>query len=569
MASGIGGLAGIGAVEDPRVDNGINVTSYPNRVLQKLHDTSIPFEEYLHYAKITREEEERLYGPGSSFQAGEGPVKAFIKGKILRKPVQQREVPIPRSLSISAQGEPMQEKDVNEKDVNEKDNTDRERHGSVVISDEEWVQASRAARTATWSAVFYLITTDILGPFSTGYAFSQMGFGPGVALFTIFGVLSWYTAYQLWRMFLQLDSDRYPMKGYGDIAFRVYGTWFRHVVNTLQSFQFFMNVALIVISSGQSISQMSKGNLCFIVCVVVCAIAGCIIGQIRTLQRFGWLASSAVFMNLLIIFCSMGVIAHSSPNYTALFASNPTLFPNGIENPPPVSISGGSPAGLDLVDNVNGLMNAVFSFGGATLFVELMSEMRRPMDFWKGMICAEVLIYVCYMMYGCYCYAIQGQYVFNPSYQGVSPYGWQTFGNVLGLITGMIAAVLYGNIGIKVLYNNVGRDIFKFPILESKKGKWIFAAFVPLYWILAFIVAVSVPQITSWIVFVGAAAILQFTYTFPPFLMVGFKSQRDAILPEETYDPNTGAVHRVDSGTKRWIRGYVSSAFPSMTLILT
>ena len=290
-------MAGIGAASDPRVDDGINPTSYPNRVLQKLHDPSITLEEYMYYAKLTREEEERLYGPGSSFQATEGPVKAFFKSKIMRKPVQQREVPIPRKLSISATGEGMVEP------ANEK-NTDTERRGSVVVSDEEWVQASRAARTATWSAVFYLITTDILGPFSTGYAFSQMGFGPGVALFTIFGVLSWYTAYQLWRIFLQIDSDRYPMKGYGDMAFRVYGTWFRHVVNVLQSFQFFLNVALIIISSGQSISQMSKGKLCFIVCVVVCAIAGCIIGQIRTLQRFGWLASSAVFMNLLIIFCT-------------------------------------------------------------------------------------------------------------------------------------------------------------------------------------------------------------------------------------------------------------------------
>jgi hypothetical protein len=34
------------------------------------------------------------------------------------------------------------------------------------VSDEEWAVASRAARTATWGAVFYLITTDILGPYS-------------------------------------------------------------------------------------------------------------------------------------------------------------------------------------------------------------------------------------------------------------------------------------------------------------------------------------------------------------------------------------------------------------------
>lgn len=34
------------------------------------------------------------------------------------------------------------------------------------VSDSEWKHASRAVRTAGWTSVFYLITTDILGPFS-------------------------------------------------------------------------------------------------------------------------------------------------------------------------------------------------------------------------------------------------------------------------------------------------------------------------------------------------------------------------------------------------------------------
>ena len=40
----------------------------------------------------------------------------------------------------------------------------------MAISDTEWTNANRAFRTATWAACFYLITTDILGPFGIGYA---------------------------------------------------------------------------------------------------------------------------------------------------------------------------------------------------------------------------------------------------------------------------------------------------------------------------------------------------------------------------------------------------------------
>lgn len=45
------------------------------------------------------------------------------------------------------------------------------------VTDEEWTNASRALRTATKSAIFYLITTDILGPFGLPFAFATTGWG--------------------------------------------------------------------------------------------------------------------------------------------------------------------------------------------------------------------------------------------------------------------------------------------------------------------------------------------------------------------------------------------------------
>lgn len=79
---------------------------------------------------------------------------------------------------------------------------------------------------------------------------------------------------------------------------------------------------------------------------------------------------------------------------------------------------------------------------------------------------------------------------------------------------------------------------------------------VPIYWALAWIVAAAIPQISNLISFVGAACILQFSYTFPPLLIVGYRCQNDSILPEEGFDPRTGVVNRVDDGWKRWMRGY-------------
>ena len=267
--------------------------------------------------------------------------------------------------------------------------------------------------------------------------------------------LSNVTAYADTLFHSGLDSYQYPVKGYGDLAFRLYGQWGRYLVNILQSIQLICNVAVIIISNGEALSEVSKFKLCYAICCLVWALVGFFLGQIRTLQKFGWIANFAVWINLLIMFITMGVAAHSPPLYSAAGSSagysvNPDLVAvDTAGNYPPVMHSAGLPDPSNFGASVNGLMQAVYSYGGAMVFVELMAEMKRPHDFLKGMWGAQCFIYLCYMLYGLFMYGYQGQYLQNPSYLGISPYNWQTAGNVLAMVTALIAAGLYGNIGVK------------------------------------------------------------------------------------------------------------------------
>jgi hypothetical protein len=97
------------------------------------------------------------------------------------------------------------------------------------------------------------------------------------------------------------------------------------------------------------------------------------------------------------------------------------------------------------------------------------------MDFWKGFMCAEIFIYIVYLIMGMVIYHAQGNYTYATAYQGIpdSAYKWQTLGNAISFVSALIAALLYGNIGIKVIYATVLRDIFGFPGLDKKKGKII------------------------------------------------------------------------------------------------
>ncbi|KAL9109081.1 MAG: hypothetical protein Q9227_006172 [Pyrenula ochraceoflavens] len=305
-------------------------------------------------------------------------------------------------------------------------------------ADVDKVNAWRALRQSSWAGAFYLCTTDILGPFNAPYAFRQNGYVPGVLLYVCMGACAFYCGALLWWLYVKLDSDRFPVKSYSDITERVAGKPLRIFVTWLVFIHMIVNIATTSLSSAQSLYQITKGNICFIVAVVIWIIVGTFLNQIRTLKRYGWLASSAIWLNLLVIFLSVGFVAHSAPNYSSAKAAY------GVSAGPVVKQAFAS---YPFYDRINGVMNIVYAYGGATIFPQIIAEMRRPMDFLKAFSMAQALIFTIYVFYGLYVYSFQGQFTLPVAFQGVSHYSWQTVSNVLNLVSGMIAGGLYGNIG--------------------------------------------------------------------------------------------------------------------------
>ncbi|KAF8967257.1 transmembrane amino acid transporter protein-domain-containing protein [Flammula alnicola] len=414
----------------------------------------------------------------------------------------------------------------------------------MTADEEERANASRALRLASWASVFYLITTDILGPFNAPFAISTVGWVPGVVLYFVMGVMALYTGLILWRLFIRLDSGRHPVKTYADISERIFGRAARHIVNVLQSLQLIINVATICLSNGQALSQLSNFKLCFSVCIVIFPIVGFIIGQIRTLKNYGWLANGAVWLNLLIIFTSMGFVAHSAPNFAAAKTSL------GVDPGPVVTLTF---THLPLFTKVNGIMNMVFAYGGAMIFPEMVGFLschvivlflahQRFTD--GGDETPNGLLerndhgasaYFCRLSpYGVFVYAFQGQFTLPLAFQGVSKHSWQDLGNVLSLITGIIAAGLYGNIGImigvslEVVYINIVEDWLKGPRLMTAKGRAIWT-------VLVLVTGLShsssaLPSLKSddhWCH--RRHRHYAVTYSFPPLLRLGYDVITDAM----------------------------------------
>ncbi|KAG0650724.1 hypothetical protein D0Z07_2310 [Hyphodiscus hymeniophilus] len=520
--------------------------SIHTRTMAHLQASGISLEEYVYHAALTRaqpiEPQPSAISRGwtSIFNSkpavidgiSETPVErsrdmAYDEGKISKDPVPTGKGAVPIELSTHASN-------------------------NSTVSTEEWEQASRAGRTASWGAIFYLTVTDILGPTSAPWAMAQMGYGLGTAMYVIFGVFAALGGYILWRIFLTLDSHRYPLRTFSDAAFRIFGKWASHTVNVMQTVQLFFFVCIITISNGQGLSQITGGRVCFIILCFIWALAGMIGGQIRTLQRLSWLSSIAVWLNIFLIVATMVAVSHTPPNYAAALTSN------GMEEGP-VIFTAGPPPGTPFYNQIVGLAQAFLSWGGSMMFIEFMSEMRRPMDFWKGMILAQIFILVVYVTFGVVVFKYQGQFAINPAMQGISTYTWQTVTNSVFLVSGLIAACLYGNISIKVLYQTIMIDLLNLPPLSSKKGKWIWVGLVPIYWSIAFLIGSAIPQVSNLSGLVASICVLQFSYTFPPLLQLGLNLQIDGMLPEagEGFDPVTGVTTRTDRGMKRWLRAYM------------
>lgn len=115
---------------------------------------------------------------------------------------------------------------------------------------------------------------------------------------------------------------------------------------------------------------------------------------------------------------------------------------------------------------------------------------------------------------------------------------------------------MYGNIGIKVIYNNILAEFFNFPPLTTKKGKWAWAVIVPIFWSVAFILSAAIPDFFGLTSLTAALFFVQFTYTFPALLGLGYVVQKEAMRGEAPFDPFTGEAQRRDSGLKRVMRGY-------------
>lgn len=76
---------------------------------------------------------------------------------------------------------------------------------------------------------------------------------------------------------------------------------------------------------------------------------------------------------------------------------------------------------------------------------------------------------------------------------------------MISLIVALIAAELYNNIGVKVVYKNIPMNLFNAPPLITDREKIFYSAIVSICWFIAFIIAAAVPDYFDFVSIISAS----------------------------------------------------------------
>lgn len=108
-----------------------------------------------------------------------------------------------------------------------------------------------------------------------------------MALYIIFGLFASFSGWAIWKVYLDLDSSRYPMMSFGDPFLRLFGKRSRHFINVAQALQQFLTVSVLIISKSMNLEQLSGSSICFIAAMIICMSIGMVSGIIRSLKKIG------------------------------------------------------------------------------------------------------------------------------------------------------------------------------------------------------------------------------------------------------------------------------------------
>lgn len=352
-------------------------------------------------------------------------------------------------------------------------------------------QGGKSYRTmGRWSTAFALMTNQIgLGFMSLPGVLRTMGLIPGIIAVVGIGLLSWYTAYELFQFY-----RKYPrVVNVVDMAKIVGGRKFEIVVGIGLLIQVMMTSASAAVTLSIIFNTLTRHAVCTVGFIGI----GSIICWLGNLPR------TAKFVSMTGVPCVISAFAAAMVVIVSIGISGPAGAPDDWSRKIEIV---GNPS---FRDALNACLRITYAYSANISFVSYMAEMRDPIkDFKASLAYKELITITLFTVVAIIVYCLAGEYTVSPSLGSAPMIPAQVaFGIILpaAISTGLS----FGHTGCKYMYVEIMKAIgASSQMTDNSYKSWgIWCAIVTVYWVICFVISNAIPIFDSILSIASATTI--------------------------------------------------------------
>ncbi|BGP04354.1 hypothetical protein JCM10049v2_000152 [Rhodotorula toruloides] len=359
-----------------------------------------------------------------------------------------------------------------------------EKHDKVEV--DEIIQSEQVSitgineRKLTWVQAAALLLTEyvVLAILAFPYSFQLLGYAGATITSVLVAASTWYTSLILWRFCM-----RHPeVRDIADAAQvvcggRRIGWWLAFIGLALNNWCI---MGLHTVAGATAIQTIRGGKEVTLVWAVGLTLIMWFFSNLRdfsSMSKVGLLASSTMFVCVLIVLCGHGVQPH------------PTGWTPGLV----ITHSVWAPKGTTFVQGMNALLNIVYTYIGHALIPSFVGDMERPQDFPKALAISMVAEVLLFTVTGAVVYHYTGfELTTAPAYGSlIAKYGKLAAGFTLPTIC--IVGILYSLVTSRAIYFQIFKEGSPHRSSHTVIGWLSWIAIVFGGWVISFIIGEAVP----------------------------------------------------------------------------
>ncbi|KAH8166527.1 hypothetical protein CIB48_g1697 [Xylaria polymorpha] len=353
-------------------------------------------------------------------------------------------------------------------------------------------------RTCSWQKTAALLFSEYicLAIMSFPWSYSVLGLVPGIILTVVQALLVLYTSLILWQFCLRHPEVR-DVCDIGQMLFwnKKWAWWFTAVMFVLNNT--FIQ-ALHVLTGAKYVNTLIGGQTDAITCqTVTIGLIVAIISWIASLPRtFGVLShlgtGSAIFTFVSVVLAAIFAGIETHPAGYTLFPTTDPLTGKALPSGVPI-VTLVPLASTTFVSGLNAFLNISYTFIGQITLPSFIAEMKEPRDFPKALWACTILEIILFSIVGGVVYAYTGnQYMTAPAFGSLQPlYKKIAFSFMIPTI--IFLGVLYASVSARFVFLR----IFHNSRHKSENTVVGWASWAVVTWVLAFVIANSIPFFSS------------------------------------------------------------------------